>query len=139
MQYNLYNLYNLLNLQFQPFHCSAKLYSTYLDQHSPITESNTLKGHLFLRFPMIPYRSPSSPSNPTLSHFYCILWILSSLHPKLLDFCPTERRLWSPNTKMIYVPRLLFGLHTAGLLGYPRHHSPISSYATRIDLRSSQY
>lgn len=126
-----YDLYDLLSLQFQPFHYSTKLYTTYLEQHSPITESNILKGHLFLRFPLTASRSPSSPSNPTLSHSYCILWILSPLHPKLLDFCPTEPRLWSLNSNMACVSRLPFSLHTAGLLEIARHHSPISSYATQ--------
>ena len=125
-----YNLYNLQSLQFQPFHCSAKLYTTYLDQHSLITEANIPKGHHFLRFPLTASRSPSSPSNSTLSHSYCIPWILSPLHPKLLDFCPTEPRLWSLNSNMVCVSRLLFGLHTAGLLEIPRHHSPILSYPT---------
>jgi hypothetical protein len=125
-----YNLYNLQSLQFQPFHCSAKLYTTYLDQHSLITEANILKGHHFLRFPLTASRSPSSPSNSTLSHSYCIPWILSPLHPKLLDFCPTEPRLWSLNSNIVCVSRLLFGLHTAGLLEIP---APSLSYLVLRD------
>jgi hypothetical protein len=46
------------------FDSFAKHYTTYFDQHSPITEPNALKGHLLRRFPLTASQSPSSPSNP---------------------------------------------------------------------------